>query len=262
MGHSYATSSPQEALRAFAQELEGLEAGARAFLASAGAPLQAGAKPLLSLGATPTATAAQNLLHDAAGGPASAEYRSLLSRVSREFSVELHAGVYPVLDLQQLATRARPAESRAQPGQSLLSLRDLGLRALVEVVSVYEDREKPEAMIAAGSIALGREPCKSYGGWGVVSSWGAEGGEGGGVFEAEGERRGWIVGRISQEHGVLVWEGEREGMRELRVGEKLLVWPNHACMCGPGFGWYLVVDSEAEEGPDVVVDVWTRWRGW
>lgn len=260
MGHSYGSSGPDEALQFFSDELQGLEQGALAFLKCSGGSISAdpsAPKITLSLGATPTATATQNILDNR---PGAATYRALLDRVARSFNVELHAGVYPVMDMQQLATRARPREATSTPGRSLLSFADLGLRALVEVVSAYEERGKPEAMIAAGSIVLGREPCKSYPGWAVVSAWPE--GRAGDVYDPEGERRGWIVGRISQEHGVLTWEGEREGMRELEIGQKLLLWPNHACMCGPSFGWYLVVDSEGEEGGDVVVDVWTRWRGW
>lgn len=80
----------------------------------------------------------------------------------------------------------------------------------------------------------------------------------------ESERAGWIVGRTSQEHGILTWEGEEEAMggRELEVGRKVLLWPNHACIAGAGFGWYLVVDSEGEGQGNVVVDVWARCRGW
>jgi D-serine deaminase-like pyridoxal phosphate-dependent protein len=97
-------------------------------------------------------------------------------------------------------------------------------------------------------------------GWGVVTSW-PEKYDGKNVYDPEGDKKGWIVGRISQEHGVLQWEGPAEEVRRLEVGQKLMVWPNHACMCGPSFGWYLVVDSEAGDG-ETVVDVWTRWRGW
>jgi D-serine deaminase-like pyridoxal phosphate-dependent protein len=241
MGHSYSVGDPQEALKFFSEELQGVEQGALEFLKI--------------VGATPTTTATQNIVDNCAG---SQEYRALLARVGQSFAVELHAGVYPVMDMQQLATRARPLHSASDPAKSLLSFRDLGLRALVEVVSVYNERAQPEAMIAAGSIALGREPCKSYPGWGVVTSWPEKDGE---VYDPEGERKGWIVGRISQEHGVLSWEGPVEEVRRLEVGQKLMVWPNHACMCGPSFGWYLVVDSEEGAG-ETVVDVWTRWRGW
>ena len=258
MGHSYGVGDPQEALKFFSEELEGVEQAALEFLKCSGATASKdpnAPKAVLSIGATPTATATQNIVDNCEG---SKEYRALLERIGQSFAVEIHAGVYPVMDMQQLATRARPQHSSSDPSKSMLSFADLGLRALVEVVSVYNEREKPEAMIAAGSIVLGREPCKSYPGWAVVSSWPENDGK---FYDPEGEKKGWIVGRISQEHGVLSWEGPAEEVRKLEVGQKLLLWPNHACMCGPSFGWYLIVDSE-EGDANMIVDVWTRWRGW
>ncbi|OQO12519.1 hypothetical protein B0A48_03161 [Cryoendolithus antarcticus] len=258
MGHSYAVSSPQEALKAFSEELQGLEEGAIEFLKCTGAVASRdpdAPKMVLSLGATPTTTSTQNILDDK---ESTKKYRELLERVNRSFEVELHAGVYAVLDMQQLATRARPAHAASESAGSMLSFADLGLRTLVEVTSVYDDRGKPEAMMAAGSIVLGREPCKSYDGWGVVSSWPQKTGQ---VYDPEGDRTGWMVGRISQEHGVLTWEGSVDQTRRLQVGEKLMIYPNHACMNGPNFGWYLIVDSDSDD-PDKVVDVWVRWRGW
>ena len=133
---------------------------------------------------------------------------------------------------------------------------------MVEVASVYDEREKPEALIAAGSIVLGREPCKSYSGWGVVSPWTSNGDAvKAHIYDPERSKTGWIVGRISQEHGILTWEGSRENQRSLDLGERVLIWPNHACMAGPSFGWYLVVDSDSKD-PDEIVDIWVRWRGW
>lgn len=258
MGNSYGVGNPQEALRFFSDELKGLEAGALEFLKCTGANETKdpkASKVVLSLGATPTITATQNLVHAHEGVE---EYRELLDKVNQSFSVELHAGVYPVMDMQQLATRARPKQSESHPGQSMLSFNDLALRTLVEVVSVYDDRERPEALVAAGSIVLGREPCKSYSGWGVVTPWPERSGD---HYDPEGSKKGWIVGRIAQEHGVLTWEGPQEEAKKLQVGQKLMIWPNHACMNGPNFGWYLVVDSESPD-PEEVKDVWVRWRGW
>jgi len=54
---------------------------------------------------------------------------------------------------------------------------------------------------------------------------------------------------------VEAWPGAEES--KLEVGQKVRIWPNHACISGAGFGWYLVVD-----GGDEIVDVWPRWRGW
>lgn len=261
MGHSYGVNSPEEALKFMSEELEGLERGAIEFLKITGAhetKSPQADRVCLSIGATPTATSVQNILEDGSSEETK-RYRALIEKMNQSFSVELHAGVYPVMDMQQLATRARPSQSPSNPTQSLLSFSDLGTRTLVEVASLYPDRtERPEALIAAGSIVLGREPCKSYPGWGVVSPWPQQDGP---HYEPEGSRTGWIVGRISQEHGILTWEGPKEDMRPLEIGQKLLVWPNHACIAGVNFGWYLIVDSD-KPGPEVVRDVWIRWRGW
>ncbi|KAK4612812.1 D-serine dehydratase [Fulvia fulva] len=257
-GLSYDVSSPEEALESMAKELRGLEEGAVAFLKSAGANISSkrnASKVVLSLGATPTTTSIQNLLE---GTKIGSRYRDMIKMCAESFEVEFHGGVYPVMDMQQLATRARPQHSANDPGQSLLSFKDLGFRVLAEVASVYPDRsDTPEALIAAGSIVLGREPCKSYPGWGVITPWPAQDGP---HYEPEGSKTGWIVGKVSQEHGNLRWEGPQDNVRPLEVGEKVLVWPNHACIAGVNFGWYLVVDSESD--PETIVDVWVRWRGW
>ena len=259
MGSSYGSSSPEEALKYMSAELEGLKLGAVAFLRSfapKGTTEGSTGRVALSLGASPTATAIQNLFDNTEGAK---QYRDMIDEIKQSFDVELHAGVYPVMDMQQMATRARPPHSSNNPSQSLLSYSDLGFRILTEVASLYPDRgEKPEALVAAGSIVLGREPCKSYSGWGVVMDWPSKSG---GHYDPEGSKTGWIVGRISQEHGVLTWEGSRVNMRQLQLGEKLLIWPNHACIAGVNFGWYLVVDSDNSH-PDEIQDVWLRWRGW
>lgn len=238
-GHSYAGSDPATAISLLTSELLALLSASRALRSLA--PL---APLTFSVGATPTTTAVYNLLHPSASASAAetaalANLQSTITSVkASNASIELHAGVYPLLDNQQIATGALP--------RSQLSTDDIALTILAEVASVYPDRGTGEALITAGSIALGREKCKSYDGWGIVSPWGAAGGE------------GWIVGGVSQEHGVLKWVGEGKGGVE--VGGRVRVWPNHACIAGTGFGWYLVVDSEGEG--DVVVDVWVRWRGW
>ena len=256
---SYNSNSPDEALGFMANELKALEQGAISFLKCTGATSSqsaSAAKVTLSLGATPTATAVQNLVH---GGEGTKKYRDMLDRIKQSFDLEIHAGVYPLLDMQQLAARARPVHSTANNQISLLSYCDLGFRVLVEVASLYPDRtERPEALVAAGSVALGREPCKSYPGWAVVTPWPEKSGP---HYDPEGSKTGWIVGRISQEHGILTYEGPTDSVRPLEIGQKLLLWPNHACIAGVNFGWYLVVDSEQAD-PDIIQDVWVRWRGW
>lgn len=253
-GHSYAGSSEDDAAYGLIEELIGLEAATKAV------PASFAGKLVLSVGATPTATAAQNMLSSTS--PRVREFQTVLSRLQAQHLVELHAGVYPLLDCQQVATHARPPTSssaKPTPAFQPLSKSNIGIRMLLEVTSVYNERTKPEALVSAGSLAMGREPCKSYTGWGIVTpDLGNSSAKH--IYDEQAGRTGWIVGRISQEHGILTWEGDRGACNELVIGDKVMVWPNHACVAGAGFGWYLVVDSE--ERGETVVDVWVRWRGW
>ena len=255
MGESYGSNSPQEALEFLMDEIKDAKAGADQIVQAL--PSDSTGKLTISLGATPTATAVQNALVETEWNQ---KLRSYIEEIKGMYDVEIHAGVYPVLDMQQLATHARPTSADGKP---LLSTENIALRVLVEVASTYDEREKPEALIAAGSIVLGREPCKSYSGWGVVTPWTSDSvsTDASSVYDPEESKTGWIVGRISQEHGNLTWEGSTDGMRQLAVGDKVMIWPNHACMAGPNFGYYVVVDGQSSE-PDKVVDVWPRWRGW
>ncbi|KAF2155370.1 hypothetical protein K461DRAFT_222633 [Myriangium duriaei CBS 260.36] len=253
MGHSYSSSSPTEALNFLKGELSEALAGAEALQSHLSEPPKQGM--IISIGATPTATATQTLLASDEGG----EVAKLIASIKQRFQLEIHAGVYPVLDMQQLATAARPATIDKQ---SRLKTENIAIRIMVEVASLYDERDKPEALICAGSIVLGREPCKSYPGWGVLTPWSQHAGEEQSrIYDPTSDKTGWIVGRISQEHGILTWEGPPVGVRQLEIGQKVMVWPNHACMAGPSFGWYFVVDSDSDD-KDIVRDVWIRCRGW
>lgn len=243
-GHSYGGNSEDDAAHGLIAELQGLQEAVGAV------PKGFSGRLVLTVGATPTATAAQNMLSHS---PRAGEFQELLGSLEEKYTIELHAGVYPLLDMQQIATHARPTT-----GTAPLSKESVGMKVLLEVSSVYDEREKPEALVSAGSLALGREPCKSYPGWGILTN--ELGNTVNKVYDERGDKTGWIVGRISQEHGILTWEGPRAHMKPLEIGAKVLVWPNHACVAGAGFGWYLIVDSE--NGGDTVVDIWVRWRGW
>jgi len=250
-GHSYSGSSEDDAASGLIEELKALEKATEAVPSSFKKDL------VLTVGATPTSTAAQNML--SRNSSRVEEFRALLERLKR-YKVELHAGVYPLLDLQQVATHARPPNGDSKAGFQPLSKESIAMKMLVEVTSVYDEREKPEALVSAGSLALGREPCKSYPGWGIVT--GDLGNKAQTVYDERGDRTGWIVERISQEHGILSWEGPKHKMQPLEVGKKLTIWPNHACIASAGMGWYFIVDSDSDQGSDRVVDVWVRWRGW
>lgn len=249
-----------------AAELEGIAAAARDVLAAAGAMRSNESRLTLSVGATPTVSSAQNLLNPALFE--AERVKEILSHLKGEFNLELHAGVYPLLDMQQLATRARPAapfsENDGFQSQHTMTSDDVGLHIVTEVLSIYPERPNPEVLVGAGTFALGREPCKSYQGWGVVSPslWihGPDDHHTRCTF-SQRDKTGWIVGRISQEHGILTWQGPQETIWWPRVGEKLSLWPNHACVAGLGFDWYLVIDSDSTNCPEIV-DVWVRCRGW
>ena len=263
-GHSYGGDTALGAMELLIEELEGLEKAARfASIARDHAPTR---KYVLSVGATPTATSVENMLGDLAQVEPLvvaeiAKLKTVVERINALHEIELHAGVYPFLDMQQLATQASPSALTTNSGHKNrgLSTTDIALTVLIEVASAYDSRDIPEALIAAGSLALGREPCKSYNGWGIVSDWGM-------LTEHTEGRSGWQVGRISQEHGILTRDSQhRVGLEpvELKIGQKLRIWPNHACVAGAGFGWYLVVDSSLPENKrDQIVDVWVRCRGW
>jgi D-serine ammonia-lyase len=259
-GHSYAGNDTRNALSLLCQEFEAL------LLANEVVRSESpGKKLIFSVGATPTTTSIRNLFvqnsETAVGEEKSAiaALKTTLVKIKTEgCEVELHAGVYPILDVQQLATHALPSTGP----NSMLSWSDLALTILTEVVSYYPGRGKdgrPEALVSAGSLALGREPCKAYPGWGIVSPWNVSDTPLPN-FDPE-NHEGWEVSRISQEHGILTWSGGNE-VKPLSIGQKIRIWPNHACISGACFDWYLVIDSDRKGSEDEIVDVWPRWRGW
>jgi D-serine deaminase-like pyridoxal phosphate-dependent protein len=247
MGHSYSATSSTSALDFLAEEIQ------QVLAATEGAtPSDFGVDTFtISVGATPTASSAATLLSDSTS-TSGTKAGAVLAKAAETHSVELHAGVYPMLDMQQISTHSRSQTTA-----------DIGIRVLAEVLSVYETRETPEALIGAGSLALGREPCQSYPGWGVLAPnpWKGKSAEGKVIYDEEG-KTGWMVKRISQEHGIMAWEGDASKKYPLTIGEKVLVWPNHACIAGPNFFGYFVVDGEREGKATEIVDVWYRARGW
>ena len=257
-GHSYSAKNNAEAMSYLMSEIEGLKRVATSAASPRGRATGPG-RFVLSVGATPSATSIQNLIGDQ--GNQTDERRALknlIKDVQKHFVLELHAGVYPILDMQQLATRASPSATQQKINSmgSSISHSDIALTILAEVSSVYPERKPEEALVAAGTLALGREPCNSYDGWGIVS----------GLTPSDSALPthvgGWKVARISQEHGILQPISEDEVYPVLKVGDKLRIWPNHACIAGAGFGFYLVVDSDLPGGGNEVVDVWVRCRGW
>ncbi|KAI0444902.1 putative serine dehydratase domain-containing protein [Xylaria telfairii] len=274
-GQSYASRRDWEAMGILGAEFAALHDVARAVRADRPEhPL------VLSVGATPTVTTLHHPAFaaaeedevvltttegDATQPAATALIKDIIARMRADgLTLEVHAGVYPTLDVQQLAAHAADA--------TYLNSSAIAISVLAEVASLYPGRgagETTEAMVNAGSLALGREPCQDmgevkgqhYSGWGIVMPWGGVANVvPGPQFPAV--HGGWQISRISQEHGVLAWVGDRAEETPLAVGQRVRIWPNHSCITGAGYSWYLIVDSRNQGREDEVVDVWPRWNGW
>lgn len=156
---SYSNSTSAEAISSLLMEVNGCVDALKRHRAlfPADHPL------VISVGASPQVTVIQNLI--GASTPEAIALRENISSLSAEnfegvqVSLEFHAGVYSVMDMQQLSTRSIDGLG--------LFYDEIALSVVAEVVSVYNDgeREKPEVLISAGTLALGREPCQSYPGW-------------------------------------------------------------------------------------------------
>ncbi|KAH9486964.1 D-serine dehydratase [Psilocybe cubensis] len=140
----------------------------------------------LSVGSTPTAHAA------------SKQTRELLSEVLHG-TLELHAGNYPMLDLQQQHT-------------SLIDYARIAQHVRATVVSYYPGRGVDgvdEALVDAGAIAFSKDtgPSGSFG-------------------EVIGLP--WTLSRISQEHGILT--PRNSSATPLKLGTIVRIVGQHACL--------------------------------
>ncbi|THH19749.1 hypothetical protein EW146_g1490 [Bondarzewia mesenterica] len=220
-GNAYASTSLSEASSFLSSEVEAVNVAAERAKSRISQSLKSETREpfVLSVGSTPTAHSA------------SAETRAKLSSLLHG-TLELHAGNYPVLDLQQLHT-------------SLIDRQHIAQRVLATVISYYPGRgddSSDEAMCDAGCIAMSKDTGPS-GGFGEVIG------------------KPWRLGRISQEHGILTrTSGDNEGT--LEIGSMVQIVGQHACLIAAAYPWYYVVDSDMEGGSDKVVDIWVPWKGW
>ncbi|KAL4762051.1 D-serine ammonia-lyase DSD1 [Aspergillus foveolatus] len=188
---------------------------------SASKLLKTGRKVVVSIGSTPTAHVV----------------RELREVLPEGLELELHAGNYPCNDLQQVSTGLVPHTAQS-------------VRVLAEICSVYPERN--EALINAGTIALSKETSE-FPGYGRVT-----------------ERPQWAVLRTSQEHGILGLSPapalsllglnevkDEKAMDVFKVGDKVLLYCQHACITAAAYPVYYVVDEE-----DVVRETWVPWKGW
>lgn len=224
-------------------------------------------KFLLSIGATPTAHALSQ--------PA---LESLITKgLHANDDLELHAGNFVALDLQQVST-------------GLVEMKDIAGSVLAQVVSYYDGRSNkqlpccdiphdntndsdeheakkqkkdpnngPEYLLNAGVLALTREPPH---------------GDGTKIAAARGlaqvkDYPNWAITRVSQEHGIVEYLGSVDGSEKSKddeeefnskpwvAGQKIRLYPQHACITAAMHCLYFVVD-----GSDTIVNVWKPWKFW
>lgn len=218
---AYGSTSMDDATSFLSGEVLAVNTAARLaldFLAAAGKSAP-GQPFILSVGSTPTAHAMS-----------SEETRVKLANILHG-TLELHAGNYPLLDLQQEHTK-------------LISQPQISQRIRVTVLSVYPGRGEKgedEGLVDGGAIAFSKDTGPS------------------GIF-GKVVGRNWELTRISQEHGTIT-HVVGTPKDTLKLGEVVEVIGQHACLIAAAHLWYYVVDKNVEDGKRVV-DVWVAWKGW
>ncbi|CAH2355116.1 D-serine dehydratase [[Candida] railenensis] len=218
-GHSYSSKSEGAAKDFLLQEIVHANCAASAAL-----KIDPTLKLQISVGATPTAHASEILKME--------EVEAQIGGKSLSGKLELHAGNYPFCDLQQVST-------------GCVTNDDVSISVIADVISTYPqrgDKAPGEQLINAGVIALARESGPLPGHGRIVQPKGFE---------------NWIVGRLSQEHGILVPLDGEEKTEFIPIGTRVSIIPQHSCITAASYPWYFVV-----EGSDLVVDIWVPHRGW
>ncbi|KAL1723887.1 putative serine dehydratase domain-containing protein [Schizophyllum commune] len=218
-GNAYASTSQSEASKFLTGEVNSVNDAAEFAVSILGEEVKNHQQPfVLSVGSTPTAHSA------------SAETRAKVSTLLHG-KLELHAGNYPMLDLQQQST-------------SMIGGGNIAQKVIATVVSIYPGRAEDggdEAIVDAGAIAFSKDTGPS-GGYGDVVG------------------KNWRVGRMSQEHGILTKKADGPP-EKLSLGDTLEIVGQHACLIAAAYPWYYIVDSDVEQGKKIV-DVWVPWKGW
>lgn len=137
-----------------------------------------------------------------------------------------------MLDLQQIHT-------------GLVDPSRVAHKVLATVVSYYPGRGESgtdEALCDAGGIAMSKDtgPIKGYG-------W-VDGGS-------------WFLKNVAQEHGILA-QTSGSNSCSIKIGEKVEIIGQHACMIAAAHPWYYIVDSGTAEDAERVVDIWVPCKGW
>lgn len=155
---------------------------------------------------------------------------------SRNFSgiTEMRPGVYVFNDLDQ--------EFIGSCGAG-----DIALSVLSSVIGHYPHRN--QLLIDAGALALSKD----------ISAQEFQPRVGYGLI-AQSPAPGLAVIDCSQEHG-FVGADDPLPYGKLRVGSRVRVLPNHACITAAAYDRYYVVDSDLDDGKSIVA-TYDRINGW
>ncbi|KAF7529219.1 hypothetical protein G7054_g9918 [Neopestalotiopsis clavispora] len=182
-GHSYSGRTAEDAEKTLNVEISSV--------LDAASLLPSSRDLVLSVGATPTAHVV----------------KALKTQIPANLKLELHAGNFPVNDLQQVST-------------SLVRETDQAVRLVTEVCGVYPERN--EALVNAGAIALSRET-SAYEGFGLVV-----------------DKPSWYPVRLSQEHGILASKQDDDRVEsEFKIGDKVYLTRER----GNIYDWSMGVDT-------------------
>lgn len=223
-GHSYSSNSIDDAHQYLIDEIKAVNSGAQ--LLGQLVPSLDLSKLVLSVGATPTSSSLR--LPDE---PALTSF----IRESLVGSLEIHCGNYCVYDLQQLST-------------GCISDHDISGFVLGTVVSSYQSRN--EMLTDTGVMSLTRETSR-FPGHGLCVKLED-------ILYEEPFSLHWYVARVSQEHGILKPYGNSGSkISDVKLGRKVAILPQHACIVMGQFPYYFVVDTEG-----TVIDLWTPYQKW
>lgn len=161
---------------------------------------------------------------------------------SFEGATEIRPGVYMFQDLFQAEIGSCGPD-------------DIALAVLATVIGHYPERS--EAIIDAGGLALSKDRSLAATandlGYGRVVP-----------LAGQGHVPALHVKRVSQEHGVIGASQAAFPFDLVKPGDRVLVYPNHACMTAAAYEGYHVVDGaeEAAGGNHRIQGYWSRVNGW
>ncbi|SJM88637.1 probable D-serine dehydratase [Zygosaccharomyces bailii] len=223
-GHSYSSDSIEDAHEYLIEEIEAVNYAAQ--LLTLQAPGMDLSKLVLSVGATPTSNALRV-----------ADESKLTNIIQKKLQgvLEIHCGNYCVYDLQQLST-------------GCIKDYDISGFVLGSVFSSYEARN--EILTDTGVMVLTREASKVPGRGLCVRLED--------ILYNEPFNYQWYVDRVSQEHGILKpYENSGARSTDVKIGSKIAILPQHACIVMGQFPYYFVVDKDG-----TVTDMWTPFQKW